>query len=77
MKLGAWLTAKGLTNAAFAETIDVDESSVSRYVNGRMPRKPILARIKTATENQVTANDFVSDDEAEAEEDEAAVRPAA
>lgn len=73
MKLGEWLTSKGKTNADFATMLGVDESSVSRYVNGRMPRKPILVRIMSITENQVTANDFV-DDEAAPDESSGGVR---
>lgn len=63
MKLRHWLTSKNMTNAEFAALISVDESSVSRYVNGRLPRKVILARVVEHTDGQVTANDFFTPDE--------------
>lgn len=59
MKLGDWLHERSMTLADFAAVIGVDESSISRYVNGRLPRKEILSKIMTATDQRVTANDWL------------------
>lgn len=63
MRLGDYLTETGETYAQFGERIEVDESSVSRYCNGRVPRPKIMARIIVATDGRVTANDFVTQPE--------------
>jgi Helix-turn-helix len=62
MKLGAWIDRKRLTLREFGERIGVDESSVSRYINGgRMPRPEHLAAIMRETNGAVTANDFMAE----------------
>lgn len=69
MKLGAWLTNEGVTRDAFASRIGVNAASVSRYINGdRVPRRPIMFRIRKETRGEVTANDFLETTEAAANE---------
>ena len=60
MTLDQWLDEKGMTVSAFAAVIgDVSARSVYRYCAGsRMPRRPIMARIKEATGGQVGPADF-------------------
>lgn len=65
MKLADYLTANGLTPAAFAEKIGVHRGTVCRYIKPPEPGKPVfgpsrkmVAKINAATNGQVTANDF-------------------
>ena len=60
MRLDDWLAAKKLSHEAFADRLECDRASVTRYANGqRMPRPAMLARIERETDGAVTANDFV------------------
>jgi len=62
MKLGAWITEQKLTHEGAAVLLEIDQVTVTRYVNGtRTPRKPIMERIVKVTGGAVTANDFMSD----------------
>jgi transcriptional regulator with XRE-family HTH domain len=60
MKLKPYLADAGLSYAAFARMIGVDDArTVQRYAEGlRHPRPAIMMRILTATNGEVTANDF-------------------
>ena len=50
---------RGISEAAFGQTIAVSQAAVNRYVRGeRIPTPRIMARIVEATDGQVTANDF-------------------
>ena len=59
MNLRSYLSSRGISEAAFGQTIAVSQAAVNRYVRGeRMPTPRIMARIVEATDGQVTANDF-------------------
>lgn len=59
MKLADFLSATGMTHAAFAARIGVSQAAVSRYAAGlRVPGPEQMARIAAATGSTVTANDF-------------------
>lgn len=59
MKLSDYLKANGLTDAAFAEIIGVDRSSVTRMrAGGQIPSAPVMQEIAKKTNGEVTANDF-------------------
>ena len=59
MRLLAYLTENGLSDADFAARIGVSRQAVHRYKTGRrIPDRPIMVRISGETENQVTADDF-------------------
>lgn len=59
MQLEAYLRESGITKADFARTIDVDWSTLFRYMRGiRRPHPDILYRIVKATGGAVQANDF-------------------
>lgn len=63
MKLAAYLKAEGLTQQEFANRVGISKRAVSMYAQGhRLPRPPILARIRKITNEQVTYDDFVSDE---------------
>lgn len=60
MKLSDYLRHHQIPRSAFAEKIGVDVASVGRYVTGeRRPTWPVLRLIKTVTDGQVTADDFM------------------
>jgi DNA-binding transcriptional regulator YdaS (Cro superfamily) len=60
MHLDAYLSNREISNAAFAQLIGRDRTSVSRWRRGAsIPDWTALKRITEATEGQVTANDFV------------------
>lgn len=60
MKIDDYLKASGSTDPEFADRIGVSRQALWRYKSGiRTPRPAILARIREATDGQVTANDFV------------------
>ncbi len=64
MRLDDWISRKGMTREAFAALIDVEPASVTRYANGdRVPRPTIMRRIVTATNGDVTPNDFLTGEE--------------
>lgn len=59
MKLADYLNDNGLTHADFAQAIGVSKETVRRYMVGdRRPKPHIMEKIATATDCQVTANDF-------------------
>jgi transcriptional regulator with XRE-family HTH domain len=61
MKLGAYLELQKITLEAFGKTIGRTRQAVSRYVaDERMPDRDTMAKIVTATQGAVTANDFYS-----------------
>lgn len=72
MKLRCWLKIHNLTEAEFAVSIRVSQSSVSRYVAGRMPRRNVMSRIVAATGGRVTANDFLMESKPSGDADRAA-----
>lgn len=62
MKLEAFLSETGITNAAFGRQIGRDASSVSRLRRGETrPDWETAAKIAQATNGAVTANDFMPD----------------
>jgi transcriptional regulator with XRE-family HTH domain len=59
MQIKAYLEEKGFTDAAFAELIGVDRSTVTRMrKNGQTPGAETMRRIAEVTNGAVTANDF-------------------
>lgn len=59
MKLSDYLKVNGMTDAAFAEIIGVDRSSVTRMrARGQIPSAPVMQEIAAKTNGEVTANDF-------------------
>ncbi|MCO5092032.1 helix-turn-helix transcriptional regulator [Bosea sp. (in: a-proteobacteria)] len=59
MKLATYLTAQKLTHAEFAKAIGASTFAVGKWARGdRVPRPEAVAKIKAATQGQVTANDF-------------------
>lgn len=60
MKLADWMRAKALTDAAFAEMVGRDRTTVSRWRTEKTrPDWPALAAIERATNGAVTARDFL------------------
>lgn len=65
MKLAEYLDRHDITDAAFAERVGVSQSTVTRWVRGKLhPSWAMIPHIMRCTDNHVTANDFVPDDEA-------------
>jgi transcriptional regulator with XRE-family HTH domain len=63
MKLDEYLTRSGMTDAVFAEKINRDRSSVSRWRrNVSRPDWTALVAIAKATAGAVSANDFIAND---------------
>ncbi|MCR9215280.1 MAG: helix-turn-helix domain-containing protein [Proteobacteria bacterium] len=61
MKLENWLTDNDISASKFAQSINVDHSTVSRYLSGtRRPKPEILRRISAVTMEKVTPNDFLA-----------------
>jgi transcriptional regulator with XRE-family HTH domain len=59
MKLGEWLSSKGLSQQAFADGAGISQGAVAKFVLGqRIPHKLTMRKIFVATDGQVTANDF-------------------
>lgn len=59
MKLSAWLTESGTSDTDFARRIGVSRQTVWRYTDdGRVPKRSVMERIRTATNGAVTADDF-------------------
>lgn len=59
MDLNDWMIAREKTNAELASAIGVTRQALSRYRLGlRKPRPEIIAKIKNATNGEVTAGDF-------------------
>lgn len=64
MKLKQWLVENRVAQKTFAETIGVTPAYVSYLVRDMYwPSKLVLERISLATAGEVTANDFMQDDE--------------
>lgn len=65
MDLDSYLSREGISNAAFAEQIGVDPSSVWRFRQGaRIPRRETMQKIVDLTGGDVTPNDFFREDAA-------------
>ena len=64
MKLAEWLKKEGLTHDDFVIFLkkndsDVSKGAIDKWCNGqRIPRKKDMLKIYTATDGEVTANDF-------------------
>jgi len=64
MKLSEWLKKEGLTHDDFLVYLQnndthVSKGAIDKWCNGhRIPRKDDMIKICTATNGQVTANDF-------------------
>lgn len=59
MKLATYLSTKDITETAFAESLDVKQATINRYVrNERFPDPLMIARIAAATKNAVTVADW-------------------
>lgn len=65
MKLADYIATNKLSQAAFAEMIGSRQPTIWRYLNGRMPRRDHLIKIKEATRGAVTADDFLEMEAAE------------
>ena len=62
MTLREYLHWQGITDAQFAQRIDVDLVSVRRYMRGdRRPRWDVMSRIVAESNGHVTANDFMGE----------------
>lgn len=59
MKLGAYLQANSLSQAAFGERIDRTQGRVSQLVRGSWPSREEVEKIITETAGAVTANDWL------------------
>jgi predicted transcriptional regulator len=60
VKLRKWIETHGLTPARFASLINVTQPSVHRYLYGRVPSPSVMMRIKEATANTITPNDWLA-----------------
>lgn len=62
MTLNDWMITREKTNAELASAIGVTRQALSRYRLGlRMPRPEVIAKIKDATNGEVTATDFFAE----------------
>lgn len=60
MKLETYLSEKKIKPAAFAASINVAPSTITRIIRGeRTPRIDLIAKIKVATKGKVKAEDFM------------------
>ncbi|MCZ7974401.1 helix-turn-helix transcriptional regulator [Agrobacterium salinitolerans] len=60
MKLDQYLTDNKIKPVAFAASIDVAPSTITRILKGeRTPRIDLIAKIKAATGGLVTADDWM------------------
>ena len=63
MTLKEYIQSKGLTATAFARTIGVETSTVTRWMHGELtPSTLHMRRIEKATRKRVKADDFLDDD---------------
>ena len=63
MKLKDYLTLSNITSREFSKKINVNEISISRYLNeSRFPNKKILKKIYDFTNGMVTSDDFLNRD---------------
>ena len=60
VKLRKWIETHGLKPARFASLINVTQPSVHRYLYGRVPSPTVMLRIKEATGNTITPNDWLA-----------------
>lgn len=61
MVLKDYLKANGIRSEDFAKTLEVSHGGVLKWLTGeRFPRPFALAKIESATNGQVTANDFTA-----------------
>ena len=64
MKLKDYLTLSNITSREFSKKINVNEISISRYLNeSRFPNKKILKKIYDFTNGMVTSDDFLNRDQ--------------
>lgn len=62
MKLAEYLTKQKMRPSAFAASIDVPPSTVSRWMTGaRTPRADAISKIQRKTKGKVTIRDFLSE----------------
>lgn len=60
MTLGEWLSLTGTRPAALARTLDVERSTVHRWLTENMPPSmEMMRRIAEATDGAVMPNDFM------------------
>lgn len=58
--LGKYLKDRGITQSAFAIRIGRTQPAVARYINGtRTPDWETMRRIASATDGELTPNDFL------------------
>ena len=63
MKLKDYLTLSNITSREFSKKINVNEISISRYLNeSRFPNKKIFKKIYDFTNGMVTSDDFLNRD---------------
>jgi len=68
MRLCYYLKAKSETQQQFAARLGCDQSTVSRYCDGRVPEPAIQKKIYELTAGAVTPNDFADIEAAPATE---------
>lgn len=62
MKLEQYLTNNSIKPVAFAASIDVAPSTITRIIRGeRLPRIDLVEKIKRATGGEVTLEDFLAE----------------
>jgi transcriptional regulator with XRE-family HTH domain len=59
MTLQEFLTQKGVTQAEFAASIGASQSTISRLMDGSLPRLELMKRIYVASNGAVTPNDWL------------------
>ena len=60
MTIKEYLTLAGISRPDFARSIDVTETTLTRYLGGqRMPDWPVIERIYRVTGGTVTPNDLL------------------
>jgi transcriptional regulator with XRE-family HTH domain len=60
MKLSAWLSETETRPAQLAKTLEVEQSTVSRWLNGSMmPSMEMMRRVANATDGAVMPNDWM------------------
>ncbi|WP_225028988.1 helix-turn-helix transcriptional regulator [Xinfangfangia pollutisoli] len=63
--LAAHIRDAGLTQAQFAETVGVDQATVSKLCRGKLvPSLPLAVRIERATRGEVAASSWVPEKDA-------------
>lgn len=62
MTLLEYLKVKGLTEAQFAERVNLSQSAINRYCRGlRLPDKDAMPAIINGTDGAVQPNDFFAE----------------